>query len=144
MSSLLSAVAPPPVQTMNFLESAELFFEIGDDGVSRLRELNDEQLEQLEDADRTLEESKDFRIGAGSTLARLDLHLTEYRHTMILRFRLENRLDELLCQDSRMPDNDHLFFPNNLEQMYENIGWYLTVICPRIRPRKTGKPNDPL
>jgi len=136
MASLLSAVAPPPAPTLGFFESTELFFELGEDGVSRFRELNNEQLQELEEVDKTLEESREFRVGATSTLARLDLHLNEYRRAMILRFRLENKVDELLSQDSRTPDNDQLFFPNNLEQMYDNIRWYLTIICPKLRPRK--------
>lgn len=64
MPSLLSSVAPPPARMKTYLESSELLFEVGDDGVSRLRELTDEQVKDLQAADEALTESRDLGVGA--------------------------------------------------------------------------------
>ena len=109
------ATKPPPVVASrpNFLESAADFFETGEDGAIRLRELTDDQLQQLEAADQTLTESHDFRMGAAATIDRLDRHLLKYRHAMNIRFKFENKLHELATMDPRSQDNDHMFFPKD-------------------------------
>jgi hypothetical protein len=131
----IAAAAGPPSRVSNLLESTSSFFETGDDGVVRLRDLDANQLEQLEQAQQTLSESANFRPGAKGTHAQLDLHLREYRRSMILWFTMQKRADELQSQNDLEDANDQLFFPQNAAQMFANIEWYLTFICPALRPR---------
>ncbi|KAK3717424.1 hypothetical protein LTR37_005814 [Vermiconidia calcicola] len=134
--SLATAMPAPPPLKPTFLESAASFFETDDNGVIHLRELDDNQLEELEEADRTLTESAEFRIGAASTHDRLDRHLLEYRQSMIIRFKFEQKDDQLNTQDPKTNANDSLFFPrDNNDQVYANVGWYLTWVSRRLRPR---------
>lgn len=134
--SLATAMPAPPPLKPTFLESAASFFETDDNGVIHLRELDDNQLEELEEADRTLTESAEFRIGAASTHDRLDRHLLEYRQSMIIRFKFEQKDDQLNTQDPKTNANDSLFFPrDNNDQVYANVGWYLTWVSRRLEPR---------
>lgn len=118
MATNLAARPPPSALRPNFLESAAEFFEMDEEGNTRLRDLSDDQLQQLEAADQTLTESYNFRMEAAGTIDRLDRHLLEYRNAMIIRFKFENKLHELNSADPRSQDNDHIFFPKgNPEQV---------------------------
>ncbi|KAK4954833.1 hypothetical protein LTR10_007025 [Elasticomyces elasticus] len=130
--------APPPLRVV-LLESALDFFDTDEYGVARLKDLNDHQLEQLAETSKTVQESQSFRPGAASTHSRLDRHLREYRLAMILSWRLQGRQHELLTEDANQNDNDPLFFPNdNIDQIYANIAFYITFVCPRIKARKSS------
>ncbi|KAK5702459.1 hypothetical protein LTR17_022292 [Elasticomyces elasticus] len=135
MTSVLAQLRRPLPKQAHFLESSSDFF-IVENGVTKLRELTEEETAQLAETSRVAEKNRDFRTGSVTTHERLDRHLREYRRCMIFNFALQNRKHELLTEDDSESDNDRIFFPNdNLDQIYANIGFYFTYICPRLKAR---------
>ncbi|KAK5729971.1 hypothetical protein LTR17_011488 [Elasticomyces elasticus] len=136
MAHLIVDLTPPRRPGVNFLEStADIFYE-DDDGITQMRDLTEEQEEEIDETSRVVEENKSFRTGAVTTHKRLDRHLREYRRCMMIAFARQGRKHELLTQDDNEPDNDPIFFPSNkIEQIYANFAFYITYICPRLRPR---------
>lgn len=135
----MSGLAPPIVtrrQTLN--DYFEGFFEKAADGTLGIaKEITGAKLAEIDEIERTVGESDGFRVGAASTHARQERHLGEYRTTCILHFIKNGRHGELKIKNNQGPENDPLFFPDDREEFWKLLRFYLTWMAKQVSPRSS-------
>ncbi|EME77334.1 uncharacterized protein MYCFIDRAFT_179910 [Pseudocercospora fijiensis CIRAD86] len=130
----ISMLAPPRARAPGLSEYLREQFDELEDGTTELVEMTEEQQKDMEDRERVMIESEDFRLESPSYQVRLDKHLWEYRAATMIYIRHLGEEDSLVTRDSLSSANDHIFFPEDMDRLFEYCKHYFIWAVQRIRP----------
>lgn len=122
----------PAVRKSLTAQLDELFKD--DAGEIYVKDLTEKELDELDALDIATEESKQFRVGAKSTIWRQDMHLLDFRRVMIVQAKRQDALGQLVTEDPASDANDEIFFAP--DRFLDHSRLYLIHCVRNTRPRR--------